>query len=123
MNATERQSRQMQADREELADRIARAVPRDGRQVPQPGLMLMRASTTAEPHYAVAESCFCVIAQGSKQVTLGDERFRYDPNHYLISTVGLPTVSQVVDASPDRPYLGVGLVLDPGVVTSVMVES
>ena len=29
---------------------------------------------------------FCVIAQGSKEVLLGDERYRYDPAHYLIAT-------------------------------------
>jgi len=54
---------------------------------------------------------------------LGEDRFRYDPNHYLISTVGLPTVSQIDVASPEEPYLGLRLVLDPAVVTSTMVES
>jgi AraC-like DNA-binding protein len=41
----------------------------------------------------------------------------------LISTVGLPTVSQIDVASPEEPYLGLRLVLDPSVVTSTMVES
>ena len=64
-----------------------------------------------------------MIAQGGKQVLLGEERFRYDPNHYLISTMGLPTISQIDVASPAEPYLGIRLVLDPAIVTSVMVES
>jgi len=54
---------------------------------------------------------------------LGEDRFRYDPNRYLISTVGLPTISQVDVASPEQPYLSLRLVLDPAVVTSTMVES
>ena len=41
----------------------------------------------------------------------------------MISTVGLPMTAQVVEASVDRPYLGLRLTLDPAVVASVMVES
>jgi hypothetical protein len=54
---------------------------------------------------------------------LGEDRFRYDPNHYLISTVGLPTISQIDGASSEEPYLGLRLILDPAVVTSTMVEA
>ena len=46
MNATdERQARRMQADREELAERIARSLPRDGKVELQPGLVLSRVSS------------------------------------------------------------------------------
>jgi AraC-like DNA-binding protein len=110
-------------ERHELAEAIRRALPRDGRIEVQTGLTLFRVSAPTEPVYGVSESCFCVIAQGAKHVMLGEDRFRYDPNHYLISTVGLPTVSQIDVASPEEPYLGLRLVLDPSVVTSTMVES
>jgi len=40
----------------------------------------------------------------------------------MVSTVGLPMTAQVVEASPERPYLGLRLTLDPSVVASVMVE-
>lgn len=113
----------MQADREELADRIRRSVPRDGTIEAQPGVNLYRVSAPTAPLYGFSCSAFCVIAQGSKQVMLGEQRFRYDPAHYLISTVGLPTISQIDVASAQKPYLGFRMVLDPAVVTSVMVES
>lgn len=118
-----RQPNRTVIERKELAEAILRALPRDGRIEMQPGLTLFRVSAPTEPVYGVSESCFCVIAQGAKHVMLGEDRFRYDPNHYLISTVGLPTISQIDVASPEEPYLGLRLVLDPGVVTSTMVES
>jgi hypothetical protein len=34
---------------------------------------------------------------------LGEERYRYDPSHYLLATVELPVVSQIAEASPERP--------------------
>jgi AraC-like DNA-binding protein len=110
-------------ERQELAGAIRRALPRDGRVEMQPGLTLFRVSTPTEPVYGVSESSFCVIAQGAKHVILGEDRFRYDPHHYLISTVGLPTISQIEVASSEQPYLGLRLILEPAVVTSTMVEA
>ncbi len=120
---SQRQTQQMHDDRLELTERIKQAMPRDGKAELQPGLHLFRHSAPTEPVFGVSESSFCVIAQGSKQVLLGEDRFRYDPNHYLISTVGLPTISQIDGATRDEPYLGFRFVLDPAIVTSVMVES
>jgi hypothetical protein len=110
-------------ERRELAGAIRRVLPRDGRVEMQLGLTLFRVSTPTEPIYGFSESSFCVIAEGAKHVMLGEDRFRYDPNHYLISTVGLPTISQIDLASSEEPYLGLRLILDPAVVTSTMVEA
>ena len=76
-----------------------------------------------EPVHSVVKPSFCVIAQGSKEVLLGDSRYRYDPFHYLISTVELPRVSQILEASQERPYLSLRLELAPALVGSVMVEA
>ncbi|HEY2289808.1 MAG TPA: AraC family transcriptional regulator [Thermoanaerobaculia bacterium] len=111
------------AHREELAERIARAVPEDGAVEPLQGLRLNRASAPTEPLHGVSRPSFCVIAQGSKEVLLGDSRYRYDPAHYLLATVELPVVGQVVEASAERPYLSLRLDLDPALVGSVMVEA
>jgi AraC-like DNA-binding protein len=64
-----------------------------------------------------------VIAQGSKEVLLGDDCYRYDADHYLITAAALPTATRVTEASEERPYLGVVLELDPALVGSVMVEA
>jgi len=122
-NTDSREVRRMDADREELAERIARALPHDGVAQPQPGVYLSRFTTTTDLVHGFLEPCFCVIAQGAKALTFGDEVFKYDPAQYMISTVGLPMTAQVVEASVDRPYLGLRLTLDPAVVASVMVES
>ena len=103
--------------------RIARALPRDGTVEAQPGLHFRRHSHLTERVYASAQPSFCVIAQGSKDILLGDECFRYDAANYLITTMELPLVGQVVEASPARPYLSFRLVLDASVVTQVMIES
>jgi AraC-like DNA-binding protein len=111
------------AYQKELAGRIARAIPEDGAVEPLEGLLLNRFSNPTEPLHGVSKPSFCVIAQGSKQVLLGDSLYRYDPAHYLLATVELPVVGQVVEASAERPYLSLRLDLDPALVSSVMVEA
>jgi AraC-like DNA-binding protein len=119
----ERQARRMQGDREELVERIGRIMPRDGQAEPIPGLIFNRASSRSEPIHGAMDPSFCVIAQGSKVIEFGENRLRYDPAHYLITTVGMPGIGQIVEASAAHPYLAVRLALDPAVVTSAMVES
>lgn len=112
-----------QADRDELAERIARAIHEDGNVEPQKGLHFHRSSSPTEAVYGVYDPAFCVIAQGSKEVLLGESRYRYDPAHYLLATVELPIVSQVIEASRERPYLSLRLDFDAALVGSVMVEA
>jgi AraC-like DNA-binding protein len=109
--------------RDELAERIARAVREDGTVEPLVGLHLARASSPTEAVHGVSTPSFCVIAQGSKEILLGDDRYRYDPAHYLITTAALPVSGRILEASEERPYLSLRLDLDPALVGSVMVEA
>src|SRR5437588_2963494 len=119
----EREAELMQANREELVERIARAMREDGTVQLLQGLHLSRCSLPLKPVHSVLEPSLCVIAQGSKEVLLGDSRYRYDPFHYLLATVGLPNVSQVLEASRERPYLNLRLELAPTLVGEVMLEA
>ncbi len=119
----ERQAQQMQANRQELIERITRAVPEDGVIQPLEGLFLARASVPRERVHSVVKPSFCVIAQGSKEILLGGNSYRYDPSHYLIATVELPRISQILEASKEKPYLSFRLELDPVLVSSVMMEA
>ena len=72
-------SNRAQANRDELVERIARAIREDGSVEPLKGLHLNRASAPKEPVHSVYDPVFCVIAQGSKEIFLGNERYLYDP--------------------------------------------
>src|SRR2546427_7013929 len=119
----EREAERMQANREELVERIARAMREDGTAQPLPGLHLNRLSSPRAPIYGVMEPSVAVIAQGSKEVLLGESRYRYGPSQYLLATVELPTIRRVLEASKERPYLSLRLSLAPTLVGSVMLEA
>jgi AraC-like DNA-binding protein len=111
-----------QASRAEFIERLAHIVRQDGSVEPLNGLILHRASAPTGLVHGVSFPSFCLIAQGSKEILLGDKRYRYDPGHYLISTIALPYATSISEASPERPYLGFVLKLDPTLVGSVLVE-
>lgn len=117
------EAQRVQAYEDELIALISQAICEDGSIEPLKGLSLNRVSTPKEPLHTVYDPVFCVIAQGSKEVFLGDERYQYDPAHYLLVTAELPIMGHVVEASPERPYLSLRLELDPNLVSSVMVEA
>ena len=108
---------------DEVVERLSRAVPVDGAKEVCPGLLISRVSTPRETARGVYAPAFCFVAQGAKEAQLGDEIFRFDPNHYMIYTVDLPLIYRVAQATPERPYLGFSLTLDPAVVAAVIVES
>ena len=118
----ERDTQRIQTSRTELIERMVSVLPEDGSVEPLPGLSLARRSAPQEPLHGVFKPTLCVIAQGSKEVLLGDSRYRYDPLHYLLVTVNLPTVTQVLQASNEQPYLSFSMELSPTLVSSVMVE-
>jgi AraC-like DNA-binding protein len=121
MNAFE--ERIDRAYKEELVHRIGQAVPDDGVRTPIPGLDLYRFSRPTERVHGVSKLSLCIIAQGAKEVYLGDKSYPYDADRYLLATVELPVTGQVVEATPERPYLALRLELDPALVGSVMVEA
>lgn len=99
--------------RAELATMIDRFTVTDGAHATAiPRLLLARISQTEHPVHSLSEPAFCVLAQGSKRVLLGDEAYLYDSSHYLLVAQNLPVASQVVDASPEAPYLGLRLNFD-----------
>jgi AraC-like DNA-binding protein len=118
-----REFERVQAGRDELAERITRLVAGDGSVEAAPGLDLFRYSSPTGPVYAVNEPSFCIIVQGSKELLLGNERYRYDASRYLLVSAGLPVVGRILEGTKERPYLAVRIGLDPALVTAVLMET
>jgi AraC-like DNA-binding protein len=88
-----------------------------------PGLSLYRRDEPTQPTSIMYEPRICMIAQGAKRVLLGDDTYVYDEHHFLIASVDLPTVVQIIKASREKPYLGLVLKLDQREMSQLMVDS
>ncbi|WP_225173136.1 AraC family transcriptional regulator [Bradyrhizobium sp. BRP19] len=87
-----------------------------------PALALVRYPQASEPLHMLYEPALCLVVQGAKQVVLGSDLYRYDPETYLIVSVDLPVVSQVTNASRERPFLAIRLDLDLAALRDLAVQ-
>ncbi|WP_379139774.1 AraC family transcriptional regulator N-terminal domain-containing protein [Paenibacillus sp. sgz500992] len=93
-----------------LAKLIEQFSPKDGVfETAIPNLSIIRYSGVSEPAYRVYKPSYCVIAQGLKEVLLAQERFEYGSADYLIASMSLPVVGQIIRASSETPYLSIKL--------------
>lgn len=98
----------------EIALLMARHVSGDGfHATPIQRLTLARSSTVTMPMPGVYRPQLCFVAQGRKEVTLGGRLLGYAPGVYGIVTYDVPVTGQVVQASPESPYLCMFLDFDP----------
>jgi AraC-like DNA-binding protein len=107
-----------------LAEMIARLTAEQDRLATAiPDLTLRRYESPTEPTSYVHEPSVCLSAQGSKRVLLGEDVYVYDAHHFLITSVDLPVVAQVIEATREKPWLGLMLKLDQREIARLMVDS
>lgn len=105
----------------DLAALVARHVPRTGMvSTSIRRLSLFRADEPTVPLPAVYDASLCMIAQGSKRVSLGEQSLVYDAAHYLLVSVDLPLVGHVIEADADAPYLCCKIDIDQAVLADLI---
>lgn len=89
---------------------------------PMPAFSFMRTSHETLPHHRVYKPSLCIVAQGEKEVLVGDATLTYREMQALIVSVEIPALGRVTKASPEKPLLGMVLELDIGIMREVMEE-
>ena len=84
------------------------------------GLAIYRRNATSEPGNAVYDRSIFLVAQGRKQARVGDDVFVYDPDHYLVTSVPLPVMSEILVASPERPFVSLAIDFELESVREIM---
>ncbi|MBN3957826.1 AraC family transcriptional regulator [Nostoc sp. NMS8] len=108
----------------ELATLIAQNSSTDGMQSTAiERLFLFRSSQPSAPLHGLHEPSLCIVAQGKKQVMLADNLYVYGKDEYLVVSIDLPVIGQVIEATPTVPYLCLRLDLDPGELSTLMMEA
>lgn len=95
----------------ELAELVDRHTDRDGPQ--STGIPSLSFSRYTAPHhftgtgapYRINKPSIYFVVQGLKDVIFGEERFRYGPPNYLVASMDLPIIAEVLEASTEVPNL------------------
>lgn len=107
----------------ELTELVGRHAAPGGAATAIEGLGLVRADETTGRFGSLYEPSLCVVLQGAKTTVLGERVFHYDAGKYLIASVDLPALGQVVRASPEEPYLALKLTLDAPLIAEMLLDA
>lgn len=88
-----------------------------------PELSVLKSESRRIKSSVVYVPSLCVIVQGKKEVMLENELYSYSPSEYLAVSVELPVVGQVMEASREKPYLGLTVTIDPLVINEMLMHA
>jgi AraC-like DNA-binding protein len=109
--------------REQLAKRIEEYLGDDTeRMTSLPGLSFAKVRQPTHPASYVYEPSISMIIRGRKRVRLGAMTYLYDESRFLLTAVNLPTVTEVLDATPEAPYVSLLMRLDLQTARQVMAD-
>jgi hypothetical protein len=108
-------------DLDELRSLIARHA-RPDMTTPIEGVLIARREDST-PAPSMSGSVMALIAQGGKRIALGDRVYDYGAGQYLIAPIDLPVTGQFMNASPERPALGFGLILQPASIADLSLQA
>lgn len=109
--------------RQELAGLVVRHCPSGTVPSAIADLHLSRYEQSTRSMPTLAQPALCILAQGRKEICLGDETYVYDPLHYMVVSVAMPISGALLEASPQNPSLGIRLDIDPAEINSLIAEA
>jgi AraC-like DNA-binding protein len=109
---------------DDLISELAARAPNEGANVGLwPGLSIYRYSQPTEPRWEEIQSLSLgVIGQGRKAVMTDGTQFVYDQFSYLVISSYLHFQCQVLEASPQEPFLSLVLQIEPALVRKVSAD-
>lgn len=107
---------------DEIRDLVSRHAAGHRTQTAVPRLAIMKGDNPTGMLPAVYQPMLCLVLQGSKCVVIGDQAMHYDRASYFVSSVEVPASGQIVDASPDVPYLALSLTLDVAAIAEILLD-
>lgn len=108
----------------ELVTLIARQAASEGPTgAAWPGLTFYRFEQRVATHWdEVGSLCLSMVVQGRKRVRSGSINYFYDQFHYLVMKRQLRFQAEILQATPERPFLSFVLQLQPELVNEVSDE-
>ncbi|MET3458101.1 AraC family transcriptional regulator [Pseudomonas kilonensis] len=108
------------SDIERLADSVSQRLPSDCDQITAiPGLSLHRRKAITAPMHCIYGLGIGVTLQGRKQAMVGEDILTYSPGQSMVTSVDLPVISHICQASVAEPFLGMMLRFESTTVMQV----
>ncbi|MDR3614352.1 MAG: AraC family transcriptional regulator [Candidatus Obscuribacterales bacterium] len=113
----------MHFKRQEFVQRLSAIAKTEGCTPLAENLNIYRFNAPTPRTHGFFTASICVVAQGAKELEISGEQFRYDPDNFILASLDMPIIGEVVEASHDKPFLCLKMEFDPAMIASVCVEA
>ena len=87
-----------------------------------PRLVIYRLDSPNAASGLIYQPVVCLVLQGRKRTFIGDGVLEYGPSECMVVAAELTAMGQVCEASTDEPYLALNLLLDPAVISTILLD-
>ncbi|WP_260696357.1 AraC family transcriptional regulator [Rhizobium laguerreae] len=70
----------------------------------------------------MTELVICLVLQGAKAITCGENVLHYGAGSYFVASVEVPVFGRISEASLQKPFLGVGFSFDARNIADLLIE-
>ena len=81
-----------------------------------------KASTTQVRTPSYYEPAIVIVGQGKKRCFVGNKTYDYGAGNFLILFLPMPMEVEIIEASPDKPFLAAGIKIDLGRLADVLLR-
>ena len=101
----------------ELASKVALLIGSAEKQATAiPRLTLHQRMAPTPACHVTYDPSVIVVPQGRKEVQIGADTITYDSSRYLLTSIDMPAVTRVAEASEEKPCLAISLKFDISIV-------
>lgn len=89
---------------------------------PITGLTVIRSTEATGLLHSISHPLVCLVLQGAKQVATGPHSVNFGAGDSLLISADLPLVSQITQATAEKPYYSLAIDLDAGVLAELTAD-
>lgn len=108
---------------ETLRDLVESMTAQEGEPTWIDGMSLFRSTTVTDPLGTTVKPTLALVLRGAKRAVLGRRVYEYRAGQFLIVSVDLPLVSQIIEASATEPFVALAIPLQPAVIAPLLLEA
>ena len=121
-NVTE-ENRSLKTEQNHLTSLLKKLAPNNGyNETGISGVTIFRADYPTPPSPCLYDPCIVIVGQGCKKGYLSGEEYQFDEMNYLVLSVSLPLEAEIIEASPESPFLAMIVDIDTNVLGELMME-
>jgi len=106
-----------------LAEMLLRFAPKEGMNLsPVPGVSCIKFSKPDQRTKRRWRACLGIVAEGAKEIVLGRRVYPFSVGDFTAAPIELPLVTRIVAASPEKPFLGLLIDLEPRVLAEIAAQ-